>query len=158
MAEESTEDQDAAPPAAPGGPLKLAALWVSDASRTRMTNSIEADVTTSIDDLESGHTAVVVSTRLPRVRVRSTMPLVSSGVQILSSSPWMTTPEEGQGARAVGCQTTPLPVARANPLLPCQPAWHRLTAFAPARRRPPHTGALETRPRQTPHQGSPRQR
>jgi putative nucleotidyltransferase with HDIG domain len=68
---EKTEKTEKAAKAAK--PIKITTLWVSDASKERITNHIAVDISTSLDDLSNKIDVVLVSTRLPRVRMLPVM-------------------------------------------------------------------------------------
>lgn len=68
MSDDKADKADKAPK-----PIKVTTLWVSDASKERIRNHVAVDITTSLDDLSNKIDVVLVSTRLPRVRMLPVM-------------------------------------------------------------------------------------
>lgn len=75
-------DRGAAAPSTPATPLPVVALWVSDISRQRVAERVEVQLGTELEDVSAATAVVLVSTRLPAVRLRSVMQaLVEAGPQ-----------------------------------------------------------------------------
>ncbi|MDG2113692.1 MAG: hypothetical protein P8N02_13885, partial [Actinomycetota bacterium] len=66
-------NEEAPAPSTPATPISVAALWVSDASRRRITERVAVQLVTEIEEVSSATTVVLVSTRLPVVRLRPVM-------------------------------------------------------------------------------------
>ncbi len=67
------EDAGARPPPSTATPIRVTVLWVSDASRRRIADRVAVDMKTEIEDVSSATDVVLVSTRLPAVRLQPVM-------------------------------------------------------------------------------------
>ena len=71
MAEEEATEAAALP--ADVTPISMVALWVSEMSRRRLSDRLAVEISTDMDDVSAATDVVLISTRLPVVRLRPVM-------------------------------------------------------------------------------------